>query len=350
MPSMNFGSDNVTGTAPEILEAIVAANRGRVASYGEDEISHRLDGLFSQVFEREVAVVPVATGTAANALALSVMTPVYGAIYCHEEAHIYLEECGAPELFSGGAKLVPLPGAGARIECAALERAVGMVPPGFVHMMPPAAASLTQATESGTLYDLDRVRAVAALCRRHGMGLHMDGARFGNAVASLGCSPAEASWKLGVDVLSFGATKNGAMAAEAVVLFDPARKEELLYRRKRTGHLWSKMRFIAAQLEAYLADGLWLRNARHANRMGAMLGDGLAAIRGITLAHAVEVNEVFALMPEALIGALEAEGVGLHRWATSAAPMARLVTAFDTTEEDVRGAIDAARRHAGGAG
>jgi threonine aldolase len=346
---MNFGSDNVTGAAPEILEAIVAANRGRVASYGEDEISHRLDGLFSQLFEREVAVVPVATGTAANALALSVMTPVYGAIYCHEEAHIHLEECGAPELFSGGAKLVPLPGAGARIEIAAIERAVGMVPPGFVHMMPPAAASLTQATESGTLYDLDRVRAVSALCRRHGMGLHMDGARFGNAVASLGCSPAEASWKLGVDVLSFGATKNGAMAAEAVVLFDPARKEELLYRRKRTGHLWSKMRFIAAQLEAYLADDLWLRNARHANRMGAMLGDGLAAIDGVTLAHAVEVNEVFALMPEALIGALEAEGVGLHRWATSAAPMARLVTAFDTMEEDVRGAIDAARRHAGGA-
>ncbi len=347
---MNFGSDNVTGTAPEILEAIVAANRGSVPSYGEDAISDRLDGLFSQVFERAVAVVPVATGTAANALALSLMTPVYGAIYCHEESHIYLEECGAPELFSGGAKLVPLPGEGARIELSALARAVGMVPPGFVHMMLPAAASLTQATESGTLYGLDAVAAVAELCRHHGMGLHMDGARFGNAVASLGCSPAEASWKAGVDVLSFGATKNGAMAAEAVVLFDPARKEELLYRRKRTGHLWSKMRFIAAQLEAYLADDLWLRNAAHANRMAAVLADGLGAIPGVSLAHPVEVNEVFALMPDALIGALEDEGVGLHRWATSVEPMARLVAAFDTSEEDVAAALDAARRHAGGAG
>jgi threonine aldolase len=347
---MNFGSDNVAGTAPEILEAIIAANRGSAPSYGEDEISDRLDGLFSDLFEREVAVVPVATGTAANALALSILTPVYGAIYCHEESHVYLEECGAPELFSGGAKLVPLPGDAARIELEALERGIAMVPPGFVHMMPPAAVSLTQATESGTLYGLDRVGAVSALCRRHAIGLHMDGARFANAVVSLGCSPAEASWKAGVDVLSFGATKNGAMAAEAVVLFDPARKEELLYRRKRTGHLWSKMRFIAAQLQAYLADDLWLRNAAHANRMAASLGDGLAAIDGITLAHPVEANEVFALMPEELIAALEAEGVGLHRWPTSVAPMARLVAAFDTTEEDVLGAIDAARRHAGTAG
>ena len=338
---MNFRSDNVAGIAPEILAAIAAANAGTAPSYGADAFTERVQRRIAELFEHEVAVFPVATGTAANALALAALTPPWGAIYCHEAAHIQADECGAPEFFSGGAKLLPLAGADAKLTPAAV--AAAMIEQGVVHHAQPAAISISETTEVGTIYRPAEIAALAALARRHGLALHMDGARFANAVAALGCSPAELSWRAGVDALSLGATKNGALAAEAVVFFDPARAADLAFRRKRGGHLFSKMRFLSAQLDAYLSDRLWLRNAAHANRMASLLSTGLAALPDAVLRHPTEANEVFIELPEAAISALEAAGFGFHRWGGAGSRCLRLVTAFDTREADVAACIAAAR-------
>ena len=346
---MKFLSDNVTVVAPEIMAAIEAANVGTAVSYGDDAITGRLDGLFSELFETEVSVLPVVSGTASNALAVSVLTPSYGAVYCHTESHINLEEAGAPEFYSGGAKLIPLGGAHAKYSAETLERALAIAEPGNVHMAKPSAVSVTQSTELGAVYSLDELHAISAVARARGLPFHMDGTRFANAMVALGCSPAELTWRLGVDVLCFGATKNGAMAAEAVVLFDTSLKEALAYQHKRSGHLLSKMRFVSAQLEAYIAEGRWLRYAENANRMAARLADGLAALHGAALAGPVEANEVFITLPDAVIEALIDEGWGLHRWMGPAATKVRLVGGFDSTEADVDGLIEAARRHLSGA-
>lgn len=252
---MDFRSDNVTGACPEVMAALAAANSGSVSSYGADAISESLTRAFARVFETDrLAVFPVATGTAANSLALAQLTPPHGAIWCHAKAHIEEDECGAPEFYSGGAKLVLLDGADGKIAATDLAARLAAYPFGVEHHVQPAALSLTQATESGTVYDAGEIKAIAEVCRRHKLGLHMDGARFANAVAHLGVSPAALTWQAGVDVLSFGATKNGALAAEAVVFFRPELAAGFLYRRKRAGHLFSKMRFLSAQLAAYLED------------------------------------------------------------------------------------------------
>src|SRR5262245_32552627 len=275
----NFCSDNVTTIAPEIMTALERANSSAAMPYGNDEITKRLEQRIAQIFERSVAVFPVATGTASNALALSTLTPPYGVLYCHEQAHIQVDECGAPELYTGGAKLLPLPGASGKLTPGALAAALSLGWRGSVSNPQPAVLSLTQATENGTVYRLDEVRALAEVAHAHGLKVHMDGTRFANALVSLNCAPADASWRAGVDVLSLGATKNGALAAESVIFFDPALAQTMAFRRKRGGHLFSKMRFVSAQLEAYLSDDLWLRNARHANAMARRLADGLAKIR-----------------------------------------------------------------------
>jgi threonine aldolase len=342
---MNFASDNATGASPEILAAIAVANHGAAMPYGADDITRRLERRFAEVFEHEVTVFPVATGTAANALALACLTPVYGAIYCHEEAHIATDECGAPEFFTGGAKLVPCPGDHGKLSPEILAPRIGGA--GVVHNAQPAAISITEETEAGTVYRPAEIAGLSALARHHGLALHMDGARFANAAASLGCAPADITWRAGVDALSFGATKNGALAAEAVVFFDPKRAESFAYRRKRAGHLVSKQRFLAAQLEAYLADDLWLRNARHANTMAARLGSGLAALPGARLLHPVEGNEVFVELGERAIERLAAAGFGFYRWGD--APVLRLVTAFDTAQEAVERFLHIAREALGGA-
>ncbi|SNS39737.1 MULTISPECIES: low specificity L-threonine aldolase [unclassified Azospirillum] len=329
---MNFMSDNVAGAAPEIMAALLQANGGTAPSYGADAITKRLEQRFADLFGRAVAVFPVATGTAANALALAQFTPAWGAIYCHAEAHIQADECGAPEMFSGGAKLVPLPGPHGKLSPDTLAAALDRAPKGFVHAVQPAALSLTQATEAGTVYCPDEVAALAEIAHRHGLSVHMDGARFANAVAHLGCDPAEVTWRAGVDALSFGATKNGALGAEAVIFFDPAKAADFAYRRKRSAHLFSKMRFLSAQLDAYLADGLWLRLAAHANAMAARLAQGLAALPGVTLAHPVEANEIFAALPEAMITHLQTHGAGFYRWDGQ---VVRLVTAWNTPAADV---------------
>lgn len=338
---MNFRSDNVAGVAPEILAAIAAASAGTAASYGADAITERLAPRVSEIFEHPAAIFPVATGTAANSLALAALTPVWGAIYCHEASHIQTDECGAPEFFAGGAKLLPLPGADAKL--APETVAAAMIEQGVVHHVQPAAISISEATEAGTLYRPEEVASLGALARHYGLALHMDGARFANAVAALGCSPAELTWRAGVDVLSLGATKNGALAAEAVIFFDPDRAGDFGFRRKRGGHLLSKMRFLSAQLEAYLTDGLWLRLATHANRMAARLSTALAALPGARLRHPTEANEVFVELPEGTIGRLAAAGFGFYRWGGPASSCLRLVTAFDTKAADVEALIAVAR-------
>jgi threonine aldolase len=342
---VNFRSDNVSGIAPEILTAIAAANNGDAPSYGADPITDRVARRFTEIFEREVAVFPLATGTAANALALAAVTPPWGAVYCHEESHVQTDECGAPEFYAGGAKLIALPGADAKLSPAAVE--ARMIEQGVVHHAQPAAISISQATEAGTLYTPAEVTALGALARRRGLALHMDGARFANAVAALGCTPAEITWRAGVDVLSFGATKNGALAAEAVIFFDPAKAADFAYRRKRGGHLFSKMRFLSAQLDAYLADDLWLRNGRHANRVAARLADGLAQIAGARLRHPTQANEVFVELPEKAIRALAQAGFGFYRWGGESSLCLRLVAAFDSRLEDAEALIALARQHAG---
>ncbi len=343
---MYFWSDNQTGVSPEIFEALAAVNGGAAEAYGEDEVTARLAARFAEVFEREVEVFPVATGTAANALALTLLSPPYGAIFCHPEAHIHVDECAAPEFYTGGAKLVPVAGADGKFGAAALRARLGEFQVGFVHHPQPAALSVTQATECGTVYAPGELEALAEVAAGHGLGFHMDGARFANAVAHLGAAPADLTWRAGIDALSFGATKNGAMAAEALVLFKPALAARLGFLRKRAGHLISKMRFLSAQLEAYLADDLWLRNAAHANRMAARLAQGLAAVDGVRLAHPVEANEVFPTLPAQVIAGLEAEGFHFHRWGGPESATIRLVTAFDTAEADVDGLVAAAGRHA----
>ncbi|MFV3129239.1 threonine aldolase family protein [Niveispirillum sp. KHB5.9] len=341
---MNFMSDNVTGAAPEILAALIAANDGTAPSYGADDWTRRLTDRLSTLFERDVAVFPVATGTAANALALAALTPPWGSIYCHAEAHIQMDECGAPENFTGGAKLVPLAGDHGKIAPDTLSSALDKVHKGFVHAVQPASLSLTQATEAGTIYTPDEVSALTAIARHHGMRTHMDGARFANAVASLGCAPADITWRAGVDVLSFGATKNGALGAEAVVFFDRELSENFGYRRKRAAHLFSKMRFLSAQLDAYLDDGLWLRLAGHANRMATRLAEGLTDLPGAALAHPVDANELFVALPEPVIAGLEAAGFGFYRWDGN---IVRLVTAWNSEEASVDALLETARGLAG---
>ncbi len=342
---MNFCSDNVTGIAPEILSALIAANAGTAMPYGNDALTQRLEGQLADLFETDVEIFPVATGSAANALALSVLSPSYGAIYCHTDSHINVDECGAPEFYSGGAKLVTLPGINGKLSADGLDSALKKGGTGVVHHVQPAAVSITQATEAGTVYRLAEVQAIAQVTHAHGLRLHMDGARFANAIVSLGCSPADVTWRSGVDVLSFGATKNGALAAEAVVFFKQGYGDELGYRRKRGGHLFSKMRFLSAQLEAYLTDDLWLRNATHANQMAQILSAGLSVLPDVRLCYPVEANELFAVFPEAVIMGLLAEGFQFYRWDGDEGTLVRLVTAFNTSEADVNTFLECTQRY-----
>jgi threonine aldolase len=340
-----FTSDNAAGMCPEVLQALIAANDGPAAAYGHDPLTQALEAQFAELFEYPVTVLLVSTGTAANALSLAALTPPWGSVLCHADSHIQHDECGAPEFFTAGAKLQPLAGARGKLCPDALAAALRQKK-GDVHSVQPSAVSLTQATEVGSVYTLDELEAIGAVCRQAGVGLHMDGARFANALARLDCSPAEMTWQRGVDVLSFGASKNGAMAAEAIVVFDPGLARELAFRRKRAGHLLSKTRFCAAQLQGYLHDDAWLRHARHANAMAARLAHGLAAVPGVTLSAPVEANIVFCQLPEAVLSGLQAAGFMFYtgRWAPG---VARLVTSFATREDEVDALLAEAGRLAG---
>ena len=331
---MQFASDNTSGVCPEILAAVADTATGYAPSYGDDEATDELTRRFTDLFARDVRVFPVVSGTAANGLALGGMTAPHGLMFCHRDAHVAVDEAGAPEFFSNGARLVTLEGSGGKIDPSELERAVNR--PGHgVHASVPSAVSLTQATEAGTVYTLDQVALLAEIAHGVGMGVHMDGARFANAVAALGCTPAEASWQSGVDVLSFGATKNGAMGAEAIVYFEPSAVGDIENRRKRGGHLLSKMRFVSAQILAYLDDDLWLRNATHANSMAAQLSAGLTGL-GLDIVVPTEANEVFVAFPAELAAALREAGATFFDEQVDGSPAARLVTSFSTSAADVQ--------------
>jgi threonine aldolase len=332
VPSLNFRSDNVATVTPEILRALEAANHGPAASYGDDEYSALLKRKFSELFETEATVFPVSTGTAANALSLASFARPWGAVYCHQEAHIHTAEGGATEAFSGGAKLIALPGEHCKLEPALLAQTLARAERGIRNRPQPDAVSVTQASEYGTVYNGDELAAIGDCARAADIRFHMDGARFANALATLGCSPADMTWRCGVDILSFGATKNGAMLADAIVVFDQALVEPLSYRLRRAGQTWSKMRFAAAQLVAYVEDGLFLRLASHANALASRLGRELEALPGVRLAAPVQANLVFAALPEPAIEALAAAGV---RFARRRGGVIRLVTRFDGTEAEV---------------
>lgn len=340
---LNLRSDNVTGVAPEILDAILRANHGTAASYGADELTTGLGDRFSEVFGRSCAVQPLGTGTATNALALSLLTPPWGAILCSAVSHVHDSECGAAELFTGGAKVTPLPETHGKLLPETLEERLERAGWGRTSEVQPAVLSIAQATERGTVYRPDEIAALTAIARRHGLKAHLDGARFGNAVAALGCAPADLTWRAGVDVLSFGGTKNGCLAAEAIVMFDESLAEPLRFRARKTGHVFSKMRFVSAQLEAYVEDGLWLRLAAHANAMADRLARGLAPIDGAELLHPVEINEIFMILPKAAQDALRRDGFGFYDRGKGEV---RLVTAFDTRPEQVDAFVASARRHA----
>lgn len=344
---MHFASDNWAGAAPEIMAALAAANAGLVPAYGGDALTRRAEEAFCEIFETDCAVFFVATGGAANGLALSVMTPPYGMILCHEESHVQMDECAGPEFFTGGAKLLPLPGAHAKLTPEAVEAALKGFPERPPHGAPARVLSLTQATECGAVYRSAELKALCDLAHRRGLSVHMDGARFSNAVAALDCPPAEFSWKAGVDVLCFGGTKNGCLAAEAVVFFDKDKASDFIYRRKRSGHLWSKQRFIAAQFLAFLEGGLWLRLAGHANRAAERLARGLAAIDGVTIWHPTEANEVFASFPDATLHRLREAGAAFYPWVTPGDPAAgamhRLICSWATTEAQIDGFLAVAR-------
>ncbi|HEY7302094.1 MAG TPA: low specificity L-threonine aldolase [Xanthobacteraceae bacterium] len=339
---MNFASDNAAPVAPEILKAIAEANQGAALAYGNDLWTKRVEQKFAALFERDVAVFLVPTGTAANALAIAHLAPPWGAVLCHAESHVMTDECGAPEFFGGGLKLVGLTGEAGKIAPETLERALCGRQWGGPHHVTPAVLSLSQATEAGTIYRLDEICNLAEIAHARGLAVHMDGARLANALARMNASPPQATWKAGVDVLSFGASKGGALAAEAIIFFDPARGAGMSDRRKRGGHLISKHRFIAAQIEAYLCDGLWLRLARHANAMGERLGQKLAGL-GFPPIWPVEANEVFVALPADAIERLTAAGAGFYPWATTGAPkrlapnasLLRLVASFATSAEEV---------------
>jgi len=327
-----FSSDNVTGACPEVMDAIIAANDGIVESYGNDKWSLNLQKKLSEIFETDVVVFPVVSGTAANALALSVLSPVFGKIFCNELSHINTDECGAPEFFSGGAKLVTMTSDDGKINAKDLGQNIRGT--GNVHLSQPAAVSITQACETGTVYQLEEIKSIAETAHEHGLKVHMDGARFANAIVSLDVSPAEMTWKSGIDVLSFGGTKNGCLTAEAVVFFKPELVGNFPYLHKRSGQLLSKMRFISAQLEAYVSNDVWLRNARNANTMAKQLSEGLAKFPDIKLAYTTQSNEVFVHLPSSIIDLLNAKGYNVSEDELDGKSV-RFVTAWNTVSDDI---------------
>jgi threonine aldolase len=350
---MNFASDNVVGASRPVLEALLAANDGSQIAYGSDAFSARGEAMLAEVFEHEVAVFLVGTGTGANALALSAVTPPWGSVFCHAESHVLDDECGAPEMFTAGAKLVGIPGVGGKMAPADLVATLERFPRGLVKSVQPSALSISQVTEAGTLYTLEEIATLSGIARDLGIRVHLDGARFANAMVALGCSAADMTWRAGVDVVTFGATKNGCLACEAVVFFDKALAADFQFRRKRGGHTLSKGRLLGAQLVGYLENDHWIANARHANLMASVLAGGLAGVPGVRMAWPTQANEVFAVMPPAVDEAVRAAGFRGAPWSSLSLPhgfevggdrFVRFVTSWATRADDIAALIGAAGR------
>ena len=339
----DFRSDNVGAASPEVIEAIARANRDTATGYGGDTWSTELQARFSDLFEAKAKVFCVATGTAANALSMAAITPSWGAAFCHERAHILTSEVNAAGFFSGGGLIVTVPGPHGKVDPAALDAAVAAQGKGMMHRSQPASLNLVQATDLGAVYTPAEVRAATEVARRHGLKVHMDGARFANAVAHLGCSPAEITTRAGVDILSFGMTKNGGLLCDAIVVFDDEVAARMAWQVRRAGHVWSKGRYAAAQLLAYLDGDLWLRNARRSNALAARFDAGARGIPGVSLWAPIEANEIFLRTTPRVMDGLERDGI---RFVRRSADMARFVCRFDGTEAEIDALLASLRRHA----
>lgn len=342
---MFFASDNWAGAHPKIAERLAIEAGGFAPAYGTSPLDKKVEATFNEIFEREVAVFFVSTGTAANSLALASVGRPGGVIFCHESAHVFCDECGAPGFFSSAARLAPVDGKDGKIDPKALEWEIQSVPPGFIHAGQPMAVTITQLTESGTLYSLDEIATMSAIARKHDIPLHMDGARFANALAAMNVTPAEMTWKQGVDILSFGATKNGCWCAEAIVFMNPEQARQLPFIRKQSAQLFSKTRFVAAQFEAYFEDGLWMDLASHANAMADRLRAGIAQRPNARPAWQTSANEVFAIINKDVAASLRGQGAQFYDWheipdhlheeMRDDEMLVRLVTAFATQPDEV---------------
>jgi threonine aldolase len=350
---MQFGSDNQTGASAQILDIIVTANSGYAHGYGDDAWTSRAVDALREVFEFDLDAFFVATGTAANSLALSCLVHPWEMVLCHGRSHIITDESTAPELFTGGARLVGLAHGEGKLSDRHLVDYFQNSSVEVPHNPRPAALSLTQVTESGLVYTPDEVASLTSTARSHQLAVHMDGARFANAIAALGCTPAEITWKAGIDILCLGATKNGCLAAEAVIFFKPGLSEHFIHRRKRAGHLLSKGRFLSAQIVGWLQDGHWLKLACHANQQAAHLAKRLASIPGVRVVWPTEANEVFVIMPKPMAHHLQALGAEFYEWYRESLPkdvslnedelFVRLVASFATEDQDVQEFCDAAQ-------
>lgn len=332
--AVDLRSDNTLGASPEILEAVARASRDAMSPYGADEITARVKALCRDLFETDLEIIPVISGTAGNSLAIVAMTPPWGAVICHDEAHIHRDELGAPEFFTQGAKLIPLQGNDCRMHAVDVARAIEEVG-GTGRMATPSCVSVTQATEVGTVYSVEAMKEIGAAAHDRGVGLHIDGARFANAVASLNCSPAEISWRAGADILVFGATKNGALGVELMVIFRKDLAAEVARRAHRSGHRLSKAKFLSAQMEAYLTDDLWLKNARHANALAARLAAGLREIEGVEILRPVEANILVVRFDPSVVTALRDRGMLFYDWNVLGPGAVRLVTGFSSTSAEI---------------
>lgn len=339
---LHFASDNWAGAHPAITKSLETHASGYSKPYSNDELDKAVERRFGEIFERDVAVFYVATGTAANSLALSLVGKPGGIVLAHREAHIVVDECGAPEFLSGQLRIATVDGADGKIDAGLLRKKVAAMD-GDVHAGRANAISITQATEAGTVYSLDEIDAIAAVAKDFGLPLHMDGARFANALVSLNCTPAEMTWKRGIDMLSFGATKNGCWCAEAVVLFDKSKADDFPYIRKRAAQLFSKSRFISAQFDAYFRNNLWLDLAGIANSVAGDVASAITQTKSGRLTRTPQSNEVFAVFPKSLVAALQDKNVVFYEWPTPAdfeitedEQLCRFVASFHTTKGDVR--------------
>ncbi len=341
---MIFASDNWAGAHPKVADNLLRHSQGFAAAYGASDLDKSIEAKFNAIFEREVAVFFVGTGTAANSLALASVNRPGGVSFCHREAHVIEDECGAPEYFTGGARLHAVDGPQGRIDPRLLRQELKRFPPNFVHAGQPMAVTITQSTEVGTVYSLEQIQAISKVCKEHDIPLHMDGARFANALVSLGCSAAEMTWKSGVDVVSFGATKNGCWCAEALVFLNPSQATDLPFIRKRAAQLFSKTRFIAAQFEGYFQDGLWLELAATANAMTQKLASAIAASASMRLAWQPQANEIFAIVNASKAEQLRSQGVVFYDWnlphhtdviLKDDEVLVRLVTSYATSAEEI---------------
>lgn len=326
-----FASDNTSGLCPEALNALAEANAGFCASYGDDEYTAQATDLIREIFEKECDVYFVFNGTAANSLALASMCNSYHSVICHENAHIETDECGAPEFFSNGTKILLTSAPNGKLDCESIEKMI--LRRTDIHYPKPRVVSFAQSTELGGLYTPEEVRELAGMARFHGLRVHMDGARFSNAVAALKASPADLTWRAGVDVLCLGGIKPGISLSEAVVFFDPELSEEFAYRCKQAGQLASKMRFSSAPWSVCLRDGVWLRNAENANRSARLLADALGKVPGVEIIRPVEANAAFLNLSPEVDARLKKTGWRYYRFIGGGA---RFMCSWQTTEEDIR--------------